>query len=69
MTWYDYLCTVKAKSKKTERDFIRKTVTIPSELEEFSGEQTAKPEHAGNFSSYVRSLILRDQRQIEKKAA
>jgi hypothetical protein len=40
-------------------------VTLPDELGAFLEEQTAGPKHAGNFSSYVRNLILED---LEKKS-
>lgn len=51
--------------------FIRKTVTLPDEVAEFADSQAAKPEHAGNVSSYVRSLILQDRENSSagKKAA
>lgn len=41
--------------------FIRSTITIPGELGPFVEQRTAQPEYAGNFSAYVRSLILRDR--------
>jgi len=40
-------------------------VTLPDELGAFLEEQTSGPKHAGNFSSYVRNLILED---LEKKS-
>jgi hypothetical protein len=50
-----------------EPEFVRKTITIPVELELFANDRSNQPEHAGNFSSYVRTLILRDR--AEKQAA
>jgi Arc/MetJ-type ribon-helix-helix transcriptional regulator len=43
--------------------FMRKTVTIPSDLKHFVEERVAHPKHAGNLSSYVRNLILEDRAQ------
>lgn len=48
--------------------FIRKTVTIPGELSGFVERETEKPAHAGNLSSYIRSLILRDREEKLKAA-
>ena len=47
--------------------FLRKTVTVPSELGPFVDDQLAGPQHAGNFSSYVRNLILDDRETQQKK--
>jgi hypothetical protein len=54
---------------KATGGFIRKTVTIPVELEDFTVEQSGRPEHSGNLSSYVRKLIIQDKSQHEKQAA
>jgi hypothetical protein len=54
---------------KTNPDFVRKTVTIPADLDPFATEQSRKPEHAGNLSSYIRTLILRDREKSDLKAA
>lgn len=50
------------------QDFRRATVTIPRELVPFADGRAAEPEHAGNFSSYIRSLILRDKRERERES-
>jgi hypothetical protein len=55
----------KPSSPSARRVFLRKTVTLPDELGAFLEEQTSGPKHAGNFSSYVRNLILED---LEKKS-
>lgn len=56
--------------KPTEKpEFVRKTVTIPAELDSFANNQTNAPEHAGNFSAYVRSLIIRDRNARQQKQA
>ena len=47
--------------------FMRRTVTVPSELGPFVDDRLAGPQHAGNFSSYVRNLILDDRETHEKK--
>ena len=56
--------TVK-QTKQNERndEFVRKTVTLPEEVTEFAERQAARPEYAGNFSAYVRTLILQDRNQ------
>lgn len=54
---------------KQRGGFVRKTVTIPGEITPFAEERTASPEHAGNFSSYVRTLILKDKAEQEKLKA
>ena len=59
----------KAKDAPAKTGFIRKTVTLPAELGDFALAQSSEPEHAGNLSSYVRGLILRDRRDLEKQAA
>jgi len=50
-------------------DFVRKTVTIPAELDSFANNRTNAPEHAGNFSAYVRSLIIQDRNAAQKQPA
>ncbi len=50
-------------------DFIRKTITIPAEVVPFAEEKAASPEHAGNLSSYIRTLILADRAKALKAAA
>lgn len=48
--------------KTAQRDgFLRLTITIPAELETFIESRRKSPLHAGNLSSYVRSLIIADQ--------
>lgn len=39
-------------------EFVRVTLTLPRELEPFMENEVARPEHAGNRSSFVRSLII-----------
>ena len=57
----------KPSSPSARRVFLRKTVTLPDELGAFLEEQTAGPKHAGNFSSYVRNLILDDRETQQKR--
>jgi hypothetical protein len=59
------------KRFKQSKQFVRASITIPAEIAAFAAEQSSQPEHAGNMSSYVRSLIIRDirERQLQKKAA
>lgn len=45
----------------------RHTISLPWELMEFAKHQANQPQHAGNMSSYVRSLIIRDQADAEPK--
>ena len=42
-------------------------MTLPDELGAFLEEQTSGPKHAGNFSSYVRNLILDDRETQQKR--
>ena len=65
MIMYAYMSAKQKEQKQETKDisFVRKTVTIPEELSDFTDEQVSQPEHAGNFSSYVRSLILRDRKE------
>jgi hypothetical protein len=63
-------------SRNTKKDtaernpeFVRKTITVPTDIVTFADEQVAKPEHAGNWSSYVRNLILNDRAKRQKQAA
>ena len=58
----------KPSAPSVRRIFLRKTVTLPDELGAFLEEQTAGPKHAGNFSSYVRNLILDDRETQQKKS-
>jgi hypothetical protein len=58
----------KKKSARSDR-FVRKTLTIPADVISFGDQQAAKPEHAGNWSSYVRSLIIADHAKHQRQAA
>lgn len=44
-------------------DYVRISLSIPRDLWPFFERQRKRPQHAGNRSSYVRSLILE---QMEK---
>lgn len=46
-----------------KQQFVRATVTIPAELAPFAQQRASQPEHAGNLSSYIRGLIVRDKRE------
>ena len=46
-----------------KQQFVRATVTIPAELAPFAQQRASEPEHAGNLSSYIRGLIVRDKRE------
>jgi hypothetical protein len=59
--------TAKPESKLSQ-EFVRRTVTVPAEIVPFADKRTAAPEYAGNFSAYVRALIIRD-REGQKAAA
>ena len=48
---------------------MRATITIPAELASHVEKRKNEPTHAGNLSSYVRTLIIADQMQPEKVAA
>ena len=61
--------TIKPKIKSARTRFIRSTVTIPAELVGFIGRRVGDPVHAGNLSSYIRSLIIHDREQQQKEAA
>ena len=54
---------------KARNDFVRATITIPAELASHVEKRKNEPTHAGNLSSYVRTLIIADQMQPEKVAA
>lgn len=58
-----------AETPPAREGFFRATVTIPAELGAFTAEQKSRPEHAGNLSSYVRALILRDRESQKALAA
>jgi hypothetical protein len=51
--------------------FVRTTITIPQELKPFVARRKSDPQHSGNLSSYIRSLIIADKKSIEleEKAA
>jgi len=55
---------VEARKFGNSRKFIRVTVTIPGELKAHVDSRKNSLEHAGNFSSYVRSLILKDKAEF-----
>jgi hypothetical protein len=55
------------KPSAPKGDFVRATITLPGELDGFMKSRAAEPQHAGNFSSYVRNLILKDREVIEKE--
>lgn len=48
-----------SRRKKTS-DYVRVTLSIPRELWGYFQKQTNSAKHAGNRSSYVRSLILEE---------
>jgi hypothetical protein len=61
---YDLITPMKHRTKQIKNrpgGFVRKTVTIPADLAGFVEQQKNFPEHAGNLSSYLRTLILRDR--------
>ena len=55
--------------KGRKREFVRKTVTLPKDLEAYTEERADAPEHAGNLSSYIRNLILNDRKTRQSAAA
>jgi len=57
------------RNKTPRPEFIRKTVTIPGELEQFIEERRKLPENAGNFSGYVTRLIVKDKGEQLQNAA
>ena len=66
----DELCRVNtkqpSKKKRAGDRFIRKTVTLPREVGDFANQRAAELMHAGNVSSYIRTLILKD---LDRKKA
>jgi Arc/MetJ-type ribon-helix-helix transcriptional regulator len=44
-----------------KQTFVRRTVTIPAELADYVEQQRNSPQHAGNLSSFVRSLVIADR--------
>lgn len=56
----------KPNGRKPVKGFVRHTLTLPDELWRFAQTRKSSPVHAGSLSSYIRSLILKDQ---EKEAA
>jgi hypothetical protein len=66
------MATGKRSNKVNRRGkFVRATLCLPAELEPFMQSRINSPEHAGNRSSYVRGLVIRDKREAEatKQAA
>lgn len=59
----------KAKPYKPNKGFFKPTLSIPAELQPFVKQRKNAPQHAGNLSSYVRSLIIADQKAHELKTA
>jgi len=55
--------TKKNRAAKAEWSdaFVHRTISLPMDLAAFADERSAQPEHAGDFSSYLRSLIIQDE--------
>lgn len=51
-----------------EPRFFRSTLALPVELKPFVEKRKNDLQHAGNFSSYVRNLILDDERRQREGA-
>lgn len=49
--------------------FVRKTVTLPEDLEAFVLLRVGTLQHAGNLSSYLRGLIIEDRDKHGEVAA
>jgi hypothetical protein len=60
--------TKKKNAAKAEglEGFVHRTISLPRDLVAFADERSAQPEHAGNFSSYLRSLIIQDRATTKK---
>jgi hypothetical protein len=52
---------------KTVKNFVKPTISIPVELEAFVVKRKSEPQHAGNLSSYIRSLIIADRESQSSK--
>ena len=54
---------------KRGEEFSRHTVTLPKHLIAFVEEQRNSPRHAGNLSSFLRSLIAAEKARTNKRKA
>ena len=65
---------MRAVSSKTadkpnpRRAIVRRTITIPGELDGWVERQSSQPQHMGNVSSYVRSLVIEDMKRMKEAA-
>ena len=57
------------KRQNKNYPFLKVTISIPASLLPFIEKQKSAPQHANNLSSYVRSLIIREQNGTLQKAA
>lgn len=51
---------IMSQNGKSKAKFQARTISIPADLWPWAKCQAASPAHAGNLSSYVRNLILKD---------
>jgi hypothetical protein len=58
----------KTKSK-FRNGFVRQTISLPGDVYEYALAQSELPTHAGNLSSFVRSLIIEQREQSTSKPA
>ena len=55
---------VMKNNKQRKAAFIKATISIPTSLTPHVSWRKKEPQHAGNFSSYVRSLIIADKKGV-----
>jgi len=60
---------VNKKHGKDKIEFVRPTISLPAELVPFIEARKRTPQHSGNLSSYIRSLIIADRDKEEKAVA
>jgi len=64
------MCIMKNRKQQPDPvgiEFMRTTITLPAELQPFVEMRKSAPEHAGNMSAYVRSLILQDRKALDSE--
>lgn len=51
------------------KGWARCTIVLPEEVFKFASSRAESAEHAGNFSGFIRTLIIRDAKEREQKRA
>lgn len=52
-------------AKQKQLKIIRKTITLPQELVDYATQQANTTAHAGNFSSFIRALLINQQATLK----